>query len=31
MKEEEIRELTKLLAEDDFARNLALGLSPERA
>ena len=31
MKEEEIRVLTKLLEEDDFARNLALGLSPERA
>lgn len=30
MREEEIRELAKLLAEDDFARNLALGISLER-
>ena len=30
MREEEIRELEKLLAEDDFARDLALGLSPQR-
>ena len=30
MREEEIRELAKLLAEDDFAKNLALGISPER-
>ena len=31
MREEEIRELATLLADDDFARDLALGVSPERA
>lgn len=31
MREEEVRELATLLADDDFARDLALGVSPERA
>lgn len=31
MREEEIRELATLLADDDFARDLALGVSPKRA